>query len=85
MTNPGLSGKNDVWSYLPCFYDVWSFLYKKQTCNSKSVFYPSRRLGISSRVSVYIIKGDFVAFASHHGNAVYIISCGLMRYNSLRN
>ena len=44
-------------------------------------FYPSRRLGISSRVSVYIIKVGKADLVSHHAVGVYKSFCGLMRYS----
>ena len=60
---------------------------KNTLLSTKSVFfvYPSRRLGISSRVSVYIIKGGKPPLYLVTAIAVHILPCGLMRYNSLRN
>ena len=55
---------------------------KNRLAKSKSIFYPSRRLGISSRVSVYIINHGIAVVGSHHAIGVYIISCGLMIYST---
>ena len=43
-------------------------------------FYPSHRLGISSAVRRYIIKGGFAAFVYHHAMGVYkyrALMCGI--------
>ena len=42
--------------------------------------YPSRRLGISSDVSRYIIKGGVAAFVSHHA-----LACILLRLDDIQN
>ena len=63
------------------------FPYPAPTKNTlladKSVFfvYPSRMLGISSRVSVYIIKGGSPPLYLITSQACIILSCGLMRYS----
>ena len=56
---------------------------KKPSLSTWLFSYPSRRLGISSRVSVYIIAEGVY----HHAERVYprlddIQACGLMIYNS---
>ena len=57
---------------------------KKHLLSTKSCFfYPSRRLGISSRANVYLISPCVAVY--HHGKAVYKSPCGLMIYrNKLR-